>query len=172
MRVVTVAYTLFSILAATIQAQAQVDPVDPVDRPCDPINMKNVSVPHDFLIVKHSGPRHVSHGAHNSIAIDATGKITETEFLKRPRKITMLGKKVVKHVSRNDVKILYATVIACDFVKMSEENRSYNFHTSTKIYYTVTAGGRTHTVNEFHSDLIRWNTIDSAFDEVISKEKK
>lgn len=142
------------------------------ERFCGPVDL-GVIVPLDFAITYTSGPTHADWGSRRVEKVYANGDavIEEIPSVRGGQPPPPQDRKpmVVKRMSPDGVKRLYARVAACEFFDLKERYWNPNIRDGGVENITVTANGRTHSVVVYYYDVPRYASIVSAMREEMGR---
>ena len=140
--------------------------------PCGSENPESVRVPPDFEITYRSGPLHADWGGGLTLTAGADGRVTEKREGRPERRGMRPDEKVTTYrVSQNDVKRLYARIVACRFFELKDRYWNPEIRDGGSSTLRVTAGGKTHAVTTYYSIVVRFNRVVDLFQEVCSSAK-
>ncbi|MHC1728150.1 MAG: hypothetical protein AB9866_19455 [Syntrophobacteraceae bacterium] len=137
-------------------------PAPPSDMtPCTEVDIKGLNVPPDFFIVYRAGPTHGNRpGRRTHVAVDANGVVkyfvgSVSRTTGKPLELPLKQRKI----SKEKVKRVYARVVACGFFDLNKNYRNPRIRDGGYSHLSVTAAGKTHSVNVSHSSVRRFSSI-------------
>jgi hypothetical protein len=129
--------------------------------PCTEVDTKDINVPPDFSITYREGPTHGNRpGRRTHIGVDANGVVkyfvgnvsaTKGELRKSPLK--------ERKISKEKVKRIYVRVVACGFFDLNKNYQNSRIRDGSARHLSVTAAGKTHSVNVSYSSVKRFSSI-------------
>jgi hypothetical protein len=132
--------------------------------PCGRENSESVMVPPDFEITYTSGPLHADWGGGLTITAGANGRVTEKRQGRPERRGMRPDEKVNTYtISQNDVKRLYALVVACHFFDLKDRYWNQKIMDGGSSSLRVTFGGKTQAVTTYYYTVVRFNRIADLF---------
>ena len=152
-------------MQARTTSRAPENPLDPAI--CDVVDTSAVFPPGDFVLTLTFNPPKSSPGGRRVTQIFASGEVIERTLVFDPAYDGTLGEREKQdlsgaYVSREVVRRLYATVVACRFFSLEMEYINRDVKDGWSQTLEVTAGGRTHTSTVYHYDVPRISSIVSA----------
>jgi hypothetical protein len=129
--------------------------------PCAEVDMKTVSVPSDFSIVYSAGPTHGNWpGRRTRVAVGTDGVVkyfvgNVPRIKSAPSELPLKQRKI----SKEKVREIYARVVACGFFDLNKNYRNPRIRDGNYTHLSVTAAGKTHSVNVSYSSVKRFSSI-------------
>jgi hypothetical protein len=128
--------------------------------PCGKADPQSLSVPPDFEIAYASGPLHADWGGGVTITVQAYGRVTEKEQTQPARRGAHPDEKVTTYViTQDEVKRLYAQVVACRFFELKDRYWNERVRDGGSQSLRVTAGGKSRAVTAYYYTVERFNRI-------------
>lgn len=132
--------------------------------PCGKADPKGVSVPPDFEINYASGPLHADWGGGVSVTVLANGRVTEKEQNQPARRGVRPDEKVTTYtITKDEVKRLYAQVVACRFFELKDRYWNERIRDGGSQSLRVTAGGKSRAVTTYYYTVERFNRVADLF---------
>lgn len=170
MRPIALLLSASIVLFSAANPWAQPQPESRDSTPCRKIAPGPMAVPDDFAIVYRSGPTHADWGTTSIKSVNAARLATIKQVRPKkgrggPREETSKE----KHISKETVERLYATVVACDFFALNASYWNRRVMDGWSSSLAVTAGGKTHNVVEHHFSVARLSAIVSALNAAVGE---
>jgi hypothetical protein len=166
-----VAATVAGALALPTNARAQAykpsrapPPLLADATPCVGVDMKAVSVPSDFSITYFSGPSHRNWpGRRTQVTVNADGVVkyfvgNAPRTKGAPPELPLKQRKI----SKERVKRIFARVVACGFFDLKRNYRNPRIRDGGYRHLSVTADGKTNSVNVSYYSVTRFSSIVAA----------
>lgn len=128
---------------------------------CNKIDPSKVKTPEDFEIFYSAGPTHADWGGGESLAVTAGGDVTARKGnpgRMSPRETPAASEKTLR-ISPNQVKKIYAQVLACRFFQLEREYAVRGIMDGGTEFLRVRAGGREHSVSLRNTHVERFSRI-------------
>jgi hypothetical protein len=128
--------------------------------PCGKADPQSVSVPPDFEITYASGPLHADWGGGVNVTVQANGRVTEKEQTQPARRGVRPDEKVTTYtITKDEVKRLYAQVVACRFFELKDRYWNEKIRDGGSQSLRVTAGGKSRTVTTYYYTVEQFNRV-------------
>ncbi len=128
--------------------------------PCGKADPQSVSVPPDFEITYAAGPLHADWGGGVSITVQANGRVTEKEQARPASRGVRPDEKITTYrLTQNEVKRIYAQVVACRFFELKDRYWNEKIRDGGSHSLRVTAGGKSRAVTTYYYIVERFNRI-------------
>jgi hypothetical protein len=154
------------VLSPTYYASSEM-PRD--NTPCKSVNMKTVTVPEDFSITYITGPLHAGWGRKTVLTVTANGEVTQKEF-SGSRGLPPKEKITKYFIKKEQIKKIYAQVIACDFFSLDKKYWNQHIRDGGSQYLEVISDGKTHDVTTYYYNVKRFSSIVHVFEQEIKHD--